>query len=182
MIKLKALLANDYFRAISFLFLIQFYLFYSNYTDNQVFVSNDTISATNTTAPLIKFHNSTGEYPFWNPYIFGGMPSYESLSYNRFVYLTSEVLGFVKNGLGLNQLFSHLMHILMAGAFTFLFLKRRGLSQLSSLLGGVIYMMNPYLITMIVFGHGSQAFSSAYIPLVFYAISELWSRPSARNV
>ena len=180
--KLKALLANDYFRAISFLFLIQFYLFYSNYTENQVFVSNDAISAANTTAPLIKFHNSTGEYPFWNPYIFGGMPSYESLSYNRFVYLTSEVLGFVKNGLGLNRIFSHLMHILMAGAFTFLFLKRRGLSQLSSLLGGVIYMMNPYLITMIVYGHGSQAFSSAYIPLVFYAISELWSKPSARNV
>ena len=180
--KLKSVLANDYFRAIGFLFLIQFYLFYSNYTDNQVFMSNDLISASNTTTPLKEFHESTGEYPFWNPFIFGGMPSYESLSYNNLVYIPNEIFKAVRDWLGLNYLFSHLMHILMAGAFTFLFLKRRGLSQLSSLFGGVIYMMNPYLITMLVHGHGSQAYSSAYIPLVFYAISELWSKPSARNV
>jgi len=179
---LRRVLSSPYFIGGAFLFALHFFLFFENYTENKVFASPDAISAANTTAPLHEYFDSTGEYPFWNPYIFSGMPAYESLSFNRLVYVPSEIFGGLRRALNLPWLFSQLMHVFMAGFFTFLFLKRRGVSQISSLFGGVIYMMNPYLITMIVYGHGSQAFSSAYIPLAFFAVSELWSKPTVGNL
>ena len=175
-------LSSPYFIGGAFLFALHFFLFFENYTENKVFASPDAISATNTKFPLQKYHETTGEYPFWNPYIFSGMPSYESLSYNRFIYLPGVILGEIRDTLHLPKMFNFFMHVFMAGFFTFLFLKRNGVSQISSMFGGVVYMMNPYLITMIVYGHGSQAFSSAYIPLAFFAVSELWSKPTVGNL
>ena len=34
-------------------------------------------------------------------------------------------------------------------------------------------MLNPYMITMIVFGHGSQMMTAAYIPWVLYGVNRL---------
>lgn len=179
---LRRVLSSPYFIGGAFLFALHFFLFFESYTENKVFVSPDAISSINTKAPLREYHETTGEYPFWNPYIFSGMPAYESLSYNRFIYLPGEILARIKDALNLPKMFNFFVHVFMAGFFTFLFLKRRGVSQTASLFGGVIYMMNPYLITMIVYGHGSQAFSSAYIPLAFFAVSELWSKPTVGNL
>ena len=178
----KRVLSSPYFIGGAFLFALHFFLFFENYTENKVFVSPDAISARNTAAPLKEYHETTGEYPFWNPYIFSGMPAFESLSYNRFVYIPAEILIKIKGAFNLPIIINHLMHIFAAGFFTFLFLKKGGVSQISSMFGGVVYMMNPYLITMIVYGHGSQAFSSAYIPLAFFAVSELWSKPTVGNL
>ena len=182
LLKIKSIGASSYFKGGALLFLIQFILLFDNYTNDQIFVSSDLVSAVNTTAPLKEFYDTTGEYPFWNPYIFGGMPAYESLSFSSVAYLPGEILIKIGNGFGLPWMFILLTHIFMAGLFTFLFLKKRGLSQASSLFGGIVYMMNPYLITMMVFGHGSQAYSAAYIPLVLFAISELWEKPSLANL
>ena len=113
-------------------------LLFDNWANNQVFVSSDLISAANTTAPLKNILGTTGEYPFWNPYIFSGMPAYESLSFTRLTYLPGEIFVRIRNGLGLPWMFGLLTHIFMAGLFTFLFLKRRGLSQLVSIFGGLI--------------------------------------------
>ena len=182
LLKLKSIIGSDYFRGVALLFLIQFFLFFDNYTNDQIFISSDLVSAANTTAPLKEFYDTTGEYPFWNPYIFSGMPAYESLSFNRGTYLPGEIITGLRHTFGLPWMFKLLMHVYMAGLFTFLFLKRRGLSQTVALFGGIVYMLNPYLITMIVFGHGSQAYSAAYIPLAFFAISELWKKPSLLNI
>jgi len=182
LLKLRSIGASSYVKGGALLFLIQFFLFFDNYTNDQIFVSSDLVSATNTTAHLKKFYDTTGEFPFWNPYIFSGMPAYESLSFTSGTYLPGEILGRIRVAFGLPWAFNLLAHIFMAGFFTFLFLKKRGLSQLISLFGGIVYMMNPYLITMMVFGHGSQLYSAAYIPLVLFTISELWEKPSVANI
>ena len=152
-------------------------MFYPVYLENKVFLASDAVSASNATAPLNKIYEDTGEYPFWQPYIFSGMPAYSSLTFTKFVYapnLLLPLLGFPFS----TKMFALLFHIFLAGFFTFLFLKRRGVDQTASLLGGVIFMMNPYLVTMFVFGHGSQAASAAYIPLALLVISELWDNPT----
>ena len=54
--------------------------------NNKVFLSPDQISANNEQAPLRKYHKETGQLPFWNPYSFAGMPSFESLTYTPYGY------------------------------------------------------------------------------------------------
>ena len=169
--------SNDYVRGALLLFLLQMFMFYPVYLENKVFLSSDAVSASNATAPLHKIYEDTGEYPFWQPYIFSGMPAYSSLTFTKFVYapnLLLPLLGFLFP----TKMFSLLFHLFLAGFFTFLFLKRKGVNQTASLFGGVIFMMNPYLVTMFVFGHGSQSASAAYIPLVLLVISELWDNPT----
>ena len=92
LLKLKSIVASSYFKGGALLFLIQFFLFFDNYTNDQIFVSSDLVSAANTTAQLTKFYDTTGEYPFCNPYIFSGMPSYESLSFTSGTYLPGDIL------------------------------------------------------------------------------------------
>jgi len=173
-------ISNDYLRGAFLLFLLHLFMFYPVYLENKVFLAFDAISASNTTAPLYKIYEDTGDYPFWQPYIFSGMPAYSSLTFTKFVYLPNLLLsplGF----LFATKMFSLLFHIFLAGFFTFLLLKRKGVNQIASLLGGVIFMMNPYLVTMFISGHGSQAASVAYIPLALLVISELWDKPTFLN-
>lgn len=169
--------SNDYLRGALLLFLLHMFMFYPVYLENKVFLSSDVISASNAAAPLIKIYEDTGEYPFWQPYIFSGMPAYSSLTFTKFVYAPNLLLSLLGSPFP-TKMFSLLFHLFLAGFFTFLFLKRKGVNQMASLLGGVIFMMNPYLVTMFVFGHGSQAASAAYIPLALLVISELWDNPT----
>lgn len=64
-----------------------FYLFFDNIVNDKLFLTPDFISAYSEQKPLREYHKETGQLPFWNPYSFSGMPSYESLTYNPFTSL-----------------------------------------------------------------------------------------------
>ncbi|MCK4904618.1 MAG: hypothetical protein KAS35_07975, partial [Candidatus Marinimicrobia bacterium] len=50
------------------------------------------------------------------------------------------------------------------------------ISQIVAIIGGAGFMLMPYIVTMEVFGHGSQAMTAAYIPWAFWAALKLFDK------
>ena len=64
----------------------------------------------------------------------------------------------------------------------YLFLKRIGGNFIGSILGATSFMVVPYMVTMIVHGHGSQVMTAAYIPWIMWALIRLDEKSSLRNI
>jgi hypothetical protein len=81
-----------------------------------------------------------GELPLWNPYVGAGTPEMANLvpAVAFPPYLVMVLLG---DGVGLRNAY-HLLLALAAGAFTFLFLRRHGLSRLACLMGAAAFMLS----------------------------------------
>ncbi|MFQ5706463.1 MAG: YfhO family protein [bacterium] len=147
------------------------------------FVVPDAQSHVALTQPLVKALRQNHVYPQWTPYIFGGMPSFGSTMYYPFVYVPYLVLELIPKILPfINDIFKHLAHYILAGMGTFLFLRSKEVNFWGGLLGGITFMFTPFLITMEVFGHGSQMMTAAYIPLVLWAVDRLMEKRSLRNL
>lgn len=110
-----------------------------------------------------------GEYPLWNPYIFLGMPSFGSLSFNPYVFPISEVLRAVGSLPGAPPLGWLLFYFWLAGFGTFLLLRTLGVGFWAGLLAAVCFMVTPHLVSMGVFGHGSKLASVALLPWMLWA-------------
>jgi membrane protein YfhO len=116
------------------------------------------------------------KYPLWTPYIFCGMPSFGSLIAapytNPMSFLLSPIHGVVKV----------ITYYLLLGLFTWLYLRRHGLSALASLFGAVAFVFCAHVITLIMFGHNSKIATLVFLPLVLLATDEIWRAPSLRWV
>ncbi|MFZ5916013.1 MAG: YfhO family protein [Chloroflexota bacterium] len=83
-----------------------------------------------------------GEFPLWNPYLFSGYPFVSNLQASLFYppatlsHLLPETLALAANDLDL------LLHLFLAGAGLYLFLRTLGSSRLAALVGGVVFMLN----------------------------------------
>ena len=156
-------------------------LFYQIFFLRMDFSQPDAVSASQTAQGLNYHFSEEGIYPLWNPYIFSGMPSLPAMSFVRFIYFPSIILTPVWL-LGIPSIITMIFHYLLAGFGTYLLLRRWKLDKISSFFGGVVFMMMPYLITMLAYGHGSQMMCSVYIPIILYAIDRLFEKPSLRNM
>ena len=67
-----------------------------------------------------------------------------------------------------------LFHLLFAGIGAFLLLRHFKCSDWAAGLGAIAFMITPYMVTMVVFGHGSQMMTAAYIPWVFWLTVRLY--------
>ena len=54
-------------------------------------------------------------------------------------------------------------------------------SRTASFLGAIAYMITPFMITMAVYGHGSQLMTAAFIPWALWLSIRLWGKPSLTN-
>ena len=70
---------------------------------------------------------------------------------------------------------------MFAGLGCMFLLKQFRCSNVASFMGSVAFMITPYMITMIVFGHGSQLMTAAYIPWAVWLSVRLWSSPTLIN-
>ncbi len=109
----------------------------------------------------------SGSYPLWNPYIFCGMPSFQSLSYTPYVYPVSFVTYILQRYLGFPEMTWLLIHYIMAGVGVYLLLRSFGARSSVSLLSGILFMIMPNLVANGANGHGSQACAVAYMPFAF---------------
>jgi len=118
---------------------------------------------------------ATGRLPLWNPYIFAGMPFFESMTWSAFVYPSYWVKHVVElvPGVELPRLFFLFLHYLLAGIGMFFFLRSKGVGHGGSLVGGAGYMLTPHLIGLASIGHGGKVLTAAYIPLVLMAADRL---------
>ncbi len=110
------------------------------------------------------FVHQTGHFPLWQPYLFGGMPFVDGMHGDIF-YPPSLALFF----LGTRAMWGWKMvlHVFMAGVFTYLFLRRIGLRRGPALFGGLVYMMGADLVSLVFPGGDGKLFVSALAPLAF---------------
>src|SRR5215216_7893619 len=77
--------------------------------------------------------------PQWNPYLFGGLP-YIAAMHGDIFYPTFLLRAFLPTDVALT--WSFIIHLFLAGCFTFLFLRAWGVGFYGSLVGGLVYMMS----------------------------------------
>ncbi|MEC8838622.1 MAG: hypothetical protein VYA09_00560, partial [Candidatus Neomarinimicrobiota bacterium] len=116
--------------------------------------------------------------PLWQPWIFSGMPTSDAFTYISSLYYPNYIL----NLFSLSSNLTQLLHLLFAGIGSYLLLRFIGLSCLSAFMGGSAFMITPFMITMIVFGHGSQMMTAAYIPWIMMFTMKLFRNPNLMNI
>lgn len=105
---------------------------------------------------------ATGHFPLWNPYLFGGMPFVAAMHGDIF-YPTFLLRMILPTDVAMTWGF--VIHVFLAGLFTFTFLRACGFSFFGSLFGGVAYMMGGQVASLVSPGHDGKMFVSALFPL-----------------
>ena len=114
---------------------------------------------------------AAGNLPLWNPYMFAGMPFFESMTWSAFVYPTFWIKYGIESlsGTEMPRLFFLVMHYLLAGVGMFFFLRSRNVGHGGSTAGGLAFMLTPHLVGLATIGHGGKVLTAAYIPLILMA-------------
>ena len=103
--------------------------------------------------------------PEWNPYLFGGLP-YIAAMHGDIFYPTALLRLLLPTDAGLTWGF--IIHIFLAGCFTYGFLRAWGFGFFPSLLAGIAYMMSGELAGLVSPGHDGKLFVSALMPLTLW--------------
>ena len=172
---------NVYLKVLAALFFVCTILFYDVMFTENIFLSPDAISAKSISHGIQKSEIKDGSYPLWMPWIFGGIPSTHSMQNISEYYFPHSLLSYIKT-IGIPWFWNFLVHFLFCGLGMFLFLNILKLNFHISLLGGILFMISPYMVTMIVHGHGSQVMTAAYIPWVMWGIIRLKKDQSIKNI
>ncbi len=106
-------------------------------------------------------------FPLWNPYLQGGVPYVAAMSGDIF-YPTFILRMILPTDVAMTWGF--LIHLFLAGIFTYAFLRRWGLGFFPSLAGGAAYLMSGALAGLVSPGHDGKLFISALLPLTLWAV------------
>lgn len=117
-----------------------------------------------------------GEFPFWDPYVGGGTPSFSTLV-PGYLFPPALIVVLLGNGSLVNNLYILLLMI-CAGALTYFLLRRHGLSWQASITGAIAFMFSGAVIQMTPSELG-QPVAMFSLPLLVTA--RLIDRPSARR-
>jgi hypothetical protein len=110
---------------------------------------------------------STGHFPLWDPYLFGGLPFVAAMHGDIF-YPTFLLRMIMPTDVAMTWGF--IIHVWLAGFFTYLFLRASGFGFFGSLFGGVAYMMSGQVASLVSPGHDGKLFISGLYPLALTLI------------
>lgn len=113
---------------------------------------------------------TTGSFPLWNPYLFGGMPYVDAMHGDIFypTFLLRLVLP-----TDVAMTWGFIIHVFLAGLFTYVLLRAYNLSFFASLIGGIAYMMGGNVAAQVAPGHDGKMFVSALLPAVLICTTRL---------
>jgi hypothetical protein len=140
----------------------------------KVMHAGDTEAAASFASPIKQEMEKGHGYPLWNPYLFSGMPSYESLSYTPNVYPMNALVWVLVRILKFPRTTWLLFHILMLGAGVAVLLMERRVHYIIAAGAGIVMMWMPNHVAVGAHGHGSQAVAVAYIPFALLVWDRLW--------
>jgi hypothetical protein len=103
-------------------------------------------------------------FPLWDPLLFGGLPFIDGMHGDIF-YPPSLSLFFMNAAQAWG--WKMVLHVFLAGIFTYLWLRQLGLRREISLFGGLVYMMGADLVSLVYPGGDGKLFVSALAPLAF---------------
>jgi len=105
--------------------------------------------------------------PLWNPYLFGGLP-YVAAMHGDIFYPTFVLRALLPTDVAMT--WSFIIHVFLAGFFTFCFLRAWGLGFAPSLVGGIAYMMSGPIAAYVSPGHDGKLYVSALFPLALWML------------
>jgi hypothetical protein len=104
----------------------------------------------------------------WNPYIFGGMPFAANVTNGDTFYPGMLLRLFLPVDAGITL--GIMIHIVLAGGFTFLFLRALKLEWGPAFVGGAAYMFTGQLVSLVTAGHDGKLAVSALLPLALLCL------------
>jgi hypothetical protein len=125
-----------------------------------------------------------GHVAQWIPYLFGGMPCYASVMVTP-AYLVSAIATW---GLGSvlpvmkDPIVLHFLHLLLLGAGSFLYLRRRRLGWLAAGFGALTLTFSTTLVGLMGAGHTIKLWTVCWMPLALYWLDRLLEERSRRNL
>jgi len=101
--------------------------------------------------------------PFWNPYIFGGMPYWAHFESTIFY-----PLGFLFWLIPPNQAYDYTLfgHLVLAGLFTYFLAREMGMGRPGSVVAGAVFACNGFVMALLYMGHLSPIMSYIWLPMV----------------
>ncbi|MEP6692042.1 MAG: hypothetical protein ABJD07_12860 [Gemmatimonadaceae bacterium] len=105
--------------------------------------------------------------PQWNPYLFGGLP-YIGAMHGDIFYPTFLLRAILPTDVAMT--WSFIIHVFLAGFFTFVFLRAYGFGFSGSLVGGLAYMMGGPVAGLVSPGHDGKLYISALYPLALFCL------------
>lgn len=106
--------------------------------------------------------------PYWNPYIFGGMPfwaHFESTIFYPLGFLFYLVTPEKAYG------FTMALHFLLAGVFMYILTRSLGVSEVGGFISSAVFVCNGFLMAILFLGHMSPAESYIWLPLVIFFVN-----------
>ena len=170
-------LKNIFFLSLMLFTGILIFLFEPIIFGGKMFGSPDSLSPRSVGMALNNASKEIGGYPHWQPWIFSGMPTAESFSYLSKLYFPEYIFKIFSLPGSIIQL----LHLVFAGLGCMQLFRYFKCSTAAALLGSVAFMITPFMITMAVFGHGSQLMTAAYIPWAVLFTIKLWETPHLIN-
>lgn len=176
---MEKLITGDHAWLAFFIFIVVLWLaFY-----HDVFFMGKTLVSPDAVAPagFVKVGKEAlegGVYPLWNPYIFCGMPSFSSLSYNPYIYPVGMAFKVLWPLMRLPMMWL-LIYYLAGGLSLFLLLRKMPLPSAAAAFGATAFMFTPNLVAVGAFGHGSQLMASMYVPIIFLMTHRLLNKGGA---
>lgn len=122
---------------------------------------------------------SQGVMPYWLPYFNGGLPNIFSMN-TTFFYPTFLLANLVRMTPDFIFQYDFILHIFLSGCFSYMWLRRLGLSVPAAGAGGAVYMLSGNMVTLA--RNGNHIYDSmALIPLVFFFIEAGWIKSDWRR-
>lgn len=110
---------------------------------------------------------TTGEFPLWNPYIFGGLPYVDAMHGDIFYY--TMLLRFIFP-VGTVMALVFILQIIAAGTGMFLFLKELTIRKPVALIGALAYMFTGIIVSLVSAGHDSKVVIASLLPWTMFFI------------
>jgi len=106
--------------------------------------------------------------PFWNPYLFGGIPFWAHFESSIFY-----PLAFLFWLLPPIQAYGYTMflHLLLAGYFMFMLARSFGISRAGSFVAGAVFMCNGFIMSTLYLGRLNPVQSYIWLPIVVYFLN-----------
>ncbi len=117
----------------------------------------------------------TTGFPLWNPIILGGTPFLESLAGGDSLHPVSVGLLLAMDtyrALG----WKLVVHVFLAGVGMYAWLRALDLSRGAAMVGGLAFLLAPYMVTLAFPGHDGKIFVTAMAPFLFWAMEWFLAR------
>jgi hypothetical protein len=151
------------------------WLFREFILSNQMLFGMDTLTLGYQARLFFSEALQTTGFPLWNPHILGGTPFIESLAGGDSLHPLSVLLFYLSEpyrALG----WKLVIHVFLAGIFTYGWLRTLGLSREAAVVGGVGALLAPSFVTLVYPGHDGKMFVVAMTPLLFWLAEWSWHR------